>query len=130
MWCWRRPNPSGAALWTPGPKSSAGVMIEGGAQVSGSRIVGPVVTVATGDRVLRRAVHRYRGECVIDDSEIEYSIVLPRASIRGVRRIEASIIGHEVGDRRAGTQGSPARSRRSQQGANKLMRILVTGGAS
>jgi ADP-glucose pyrophosphorylase len=30
------------------------------------------------------------------DREIEYSIVLPRASIRGVRRIEASIIGHEV----------------------------------
>ena len=35
-------------------------------------------------------------DCTIDDSEIEYSIVLPRASIGGVRRIEASIIGHEV----------------------------------
>ena len=35
-------------------------------------------------------------DCTIDDSEIEYSIVLPRASIRGVRRIEASIIGREV----------------------------------
>jgi len=33
---------------------------------------------------------------VIADSEIEYSIVLKGASIRGVRRIEASLIGHEV----------------------------------
>ena len=35
-------------------------------------------------------------DCLIDDSEIEYSIVLSRASIQGVRRIEASIIGHDV----------------------------------
>lgn len=35
-------------------------------------------------------------DCAVDDSEIEYSIVLARASIRGVRRIEASIIGHDV----------------------------------
>jgi glucose-1-phosphate thymidylyltransferase len=33
---------------------------------------------------------------MIADSEIEYSIVLEGASIRGVRRIEASLIGHEV----------------------------------
>jgi len=30
------------------------------------------------------------------DSEIEYSIVLRGASIQGVRRIEASLIGHDV----------------------------------
>ena len=34
--------------------------------------------------------------CAVDDSEIEYSIVLSRASIRGVRRIEASLIGHDA----------------------------------
>jgi glucose-1-phosphate thymidylyltransferase len=34
--------------------------------------------------------------CIIADSEIEYSIVLSGASIRGVRRIEASLIGHDV----------------------------------
>jgi glucose-1-phosphate thymidylyltransferase len=34
--------------------------------------------------------------CVIADSEIEYSIVLAGASIRGVRRVEASLIGHHV----------------------------------
>jgi glucose-1-phosphate thymidylyltransferase len=35
-------------------------------------------------------------DCVIADSEIEYSIVLRGASIKGVGRIEASLIGHEV----------------------------------
>ncbi len=34
--------------------------------------------------------------CTVDDSEIEYSIVLSGASIRGVRRIEASLIGHDA----------------------------------
>ena len=33
---------------------------------------------------------------MIVDSEIEYSIVLAGTSIRGVRRIEASIIGRNV----------------------------------
>jgi glucose-1-phosphate thymidylyltransferase len=74
------------------------VMIEGGAQVSGSRIVGPVIigarSTVTGSYV--GPFTAIAEDCVIDDSEIEYSIVLPRASIRGVRRIEASIIGHEV----------------------------------
>jgi glucose-1-phosphate thymidylyltransferase len=34
--------------------------------------------------------------CTIADSEIEYSVVLRGASIQGVRRIEASLIGHQV----------------------------------
>jgi glucose-1-phosphate thymidylyltransferase len=74
------------------------VVIERGAQVSGSRIVGPVIigarTKVTGSYV--GPFTAVADDCTIDDSEIEYSIVLPRASIRGVRRIEASIIGHEV----------------------------------
>jgi ADP-glucose pyrophosphorylase len=35
-------------------------------------------------------------DCTIADSEIEYSIVLRGASIQGLRRIEAPLIGHEV----------------------------------
>ena len=74
------------------------VVVEAGAQVSGSRIVGPV------DHRRRDAgIGSYVGpftsvasDCVIADSEIEYSIVLRGASIRGVRRIEASLIGHDV----------------------------------
>jgi glucose-1-phosphate thymidylyltransferase len=74
------------------------VTIESGAQVSGSRIVGPVIigarTQVTGSYI--GPFTAIAEDCTIDDSEIEYSIVLPRASIRGVRRIEASIIGHDV----------------------------------
>ena len=55
------------------------VVVGPGAQVSGSYI-GPFTAIDDG--------------CAVDDSEIEYSIVLSNASIRGVRRIEASLIGH------------------------------------
>ena len=74
------------------------VVIEAGAQVSESRIVGPVI-VGSGTRVSGSYVGPFTSvasDCVIADSEIEYSIVLRGASIQGVRRIEASLIGHEV----------------------------------
>jgi glucose-1-phosphate thymidylyltransferase len=74
------------------------VAIEDGVRVSRSRIVGPVI-VGAGTTV----DHSYIGPftsvaegCTITDSEIEYSIMLRGASVRGVRRIEASIIGHDV----------------------------------
>jgi glucose-1-phosphate thymidylyltransferase len=74
------------------------VIVEDGAQVSGSRIVGPAIigadTKLTGSYV--GPFTAISGGCAIDDSEIEYSIVLSRASIRGVRRIEASLIGHHA----------------------------------
>ncbi len=74
------------------------VVIEDGAQVSGSRIVGPVI-IGAGSQVTDSYVGPFTSvaeDCVIADCEIEYSIVLRGASIRGVRRIEASIIGHDV----------------------------------
>jgi glucose-1-phosphate thymidylyltransferase len=74
------------------------VVIDDGAQVSGSRIVGPVI-IGAGSRVTDSYIGPFTSvaeDCVIADSEIEYSIVLRGASIRGVRRIEASIIGHDV----------------------------------
>jgi glucose-1-phosphate thymidylyltransferase len=74
------------------------VLIDSEAQVSGSRIVGPAI-IGPRSKVTGSYVGPFTSvaeDCTIDDSEIEYSIVLPRASIRGVRRIEASIIGHEV----------------------------------
>jgi len=74
------------------------VVIEDDAQVSGSRIVGPVI-IGARTKVTGSYVGPFTSvgeDCTIDDSEIEYSIVLTRASIRGVRRIEASIIGHDV----------------------------------
>jgi glucose-1-phosphate thymidylyltransferase len=74
------------------------VRIEPGAKVTGSRIVGPVVvganTVITDSYV--GPFTSIAGDCRIEDSEIEYSIVLRGASISGVRRIERSLIGREV----------------------------------
>jgi glucose-1-phosphate thymidylyltransferase len=74
------------------------VVVEAGAHVAASRIVGPVI-VGADSKVTGAYVGPYTAigdGCSVDDSEIEYSIVLPRASIRGVRRIEASLIGHDA----------------------------------
>jgi glucose-1-phosphate thymidylyltransferase len=74
------------------------VVIEGGAEISDSRIVGPVI-IGAGTRVSGSYVGPFTSvarDCVISDSEIEYSIILRGASIQGVRRIEASLIGHDV----------------------------------
>ncbi len=74
------------------------VVIEAGAKVSGSRIVGPVI-IGAGAEVTGSYIGPFTSvaaDCTISDSEIEYSIILERTSIQGVRRIEASLIGHDV----------------------------------
>jgi glucose-1-phosphate thymidylyltransferase len=82
----------------PGCELIGRVVIGDGAEVSGSRIVGPAI-IGAGARVANSYIGPFTSvaeECAITDSEIEYSIVLRGASIRGVRRIEASIIGRDV----------------------------------
>jgi len=74
------------------------VVVGAGARISGSRIVGPAI-IGAGTEITDSYVGPFTSVaagCVIADSEIEYSIVLAGASIRGVRRIEASLIGHHV----------------------------------
>jgi glucose-1-phosphate thymidylyltransferase len=74
------------------------VVVEHDAEISGSRIVGPVI-IGAGTRVSGSYIGPFTSvarDCTIADSEIEYSIVLRGASIQGVRRIEASLIGHDV----------------------------------
>jgi glucose-1-phosphate thymidylyltransferase len=74
------------------------VVVEEGASVSGSRIVGPAI-IGAGCTVTGSYIGPFTAideGCTVDDSEIEYSIVLANASIRGTRRIEASIIGHHA----------------------------------
>jgi glucose-1-phosphate thymidylyltransferase len=74
------------------------VVVEAGARVSGSRIVGPAI-IGAGSTVSGSYIGPFTAideDCSIEESEIEYSIVLSRASIRGVRRIEASLIGHDA----------------------------------
>lgn len=74
------------------------VRVEGGARITNSRIVGPAVigadTVISGSYV--GPFTSVAEGCRIEDSEIEYSIVLRGASITGVRRVEASLIGRDV----------------------------------
>jgi glucose-1-phosphate thymidylyltransferase len=74
------------------------VRIEEGARVSGSRIVGPAV-IGAGTVVNDAYIGPFTSvseSCRIEDSEIEYSIVLRGASVTGVRRVEASLIGRDV----------------------------------
>ena len=74
------------------------VVVERGARISRSRVVGPAV-IGAGTRVDGSYVGPFTSiaeDCTIVDSEIEYSIVLRGASVSGVRRIEASLIGHDV----------------------------------
>jgi glucose-1-phosphate thymidylyltransferase len=74
------------------------VAMEAGAELSSSRIVGPAL-IGAGTKVTGSYIGPFisvADGCVVDDSEIEYSIVLSGASIRGVRRMEASLIGHDA----------------------------------
>jgi len=74
------------------------VVVEDGATVTGSRIVGPAI-IGAGSTISASYIGPFTAiddGCSVDDSEIEYSIVLSDASIRGVRRIEASLIGHHA----------------------------------
>lgn len=74
------------------------VVIEPGAVVEGSVLRGPVVVGADS-----KIVDSYLGPftsigdgCTLEDAEIEYSIVMSSSSVRGVSRIEASLIGKGV----------------------------------
>ncbi|MGI5237972.1 glucose-1-phosphate thymidylyltransferase [Dactylosporangium sp. CA-139066] len=74
------------------------VTVAPGAVVRGSRIVGPVI-IGAGCVVEGSYLGPFTSvaeDCRIIDSELEYSVVLRGAAIHGVRRIEASLIGHEV----------------------------------
>jgi glucose-1-phosphate thymidylyltransferase len=74
------------------------VVVERGATVTGSRIVGPVI-VGAGSVIRDSYLGPFTSidrDCTVLESEIEYSIVLRGASVRGVRRIECSLIGREA----------------------------------
>ncbi|MDL5201567.1 glucose-1-phosphate thymidylyltransferase [Streptomyces sp. ALI-76-A] len=74
------------------------VRVEEGARISGSRIVGPAI-IGAGTVVSDAYIGPFTSvseDCRIEDSEIEYSIVLRGSSVTGVRRVEASLIGRDV----------------------------------
>ncbi|TLS43728.1 glucose-1-phosphate thymidylyltransferase [Streptomyces montanus] len=74
------------------------VRIEAGAEVRGSRIVGPAV-IGAGSAVTGSYIGPWTSvaeNCKITDSEIEFSIVLGDSSFEGIRRVEASLVGRNV----------------------------------
>ncbi|GAA3494165.1 glucose-1-phosphate thymidylyltransferase [Streptomyces albogriseolus] len=74
------------------------VRVEAGAEVRGSRIVGPAV-IGAGSVISGSYVGPYTSiaeNCRIEDSEIEFSIVLRDSRLDGVRRVQASLIGRNV----------------------------------
>ncbi|MFC9502406.1 glucose-1-phosphate thymidylyltransferase [Streptomyces sp. NPDC057002] len=74
------------------------VVVEEGARIVNSRIVGPVV-IGAGTLVSDSYVGPFTSiaeNCRITDSEVEFSIVLRDSSIQGVGRIESSLIGRHV----------------------------------
>ncbi|MFE9441855.1 glucose-1-phosphate thymidylyltransferase [Streptomyces sp. NPDC006602] len=74
------------------------VVVEEGARIVRSRIVGPVV-VGAGTLVSDSYVGPFTSiaeNCRVTDSEVEFSIVLRDSSIDGVGRVESSLIGRHV----------------------------------
>ncbi|MDT0616067.1 glucose-1-phosphate thymidylyltransferase [Streptomyces lancefieldiae] len=74
------------------------VVVERGARVSGSRIVGPAL-IGAGTEVIDSYIGPYTAvseNCRILDSELEFSIMLRDSTLTGVRRMEASLIGRHV----------------------------------
>nr|CAK50774.1 dTDP-glucose synthase [Streptomyces argillaceus] len=74
------------------------VRIEAGARVSNSRIVGPAV-IGSGTVISGSYIGPYTSVsegCRIEDSEIEFSIVLRDSRVRGVQRVRGSLIGRSV----------------------------------
>lgn len=74
------------------------VVVEEGARIIDSRIVGPAV-IGSGTVISNSYVGPFTSiaeNCRVTDSEVEFSIVLRDSSIQGVGRIEASLIGRHV----------------------------------
>jgi glucose-1-phosphate thymidylyltransferase len=74
------------------------VVIEPGAVVEASVLRGPVV-VGADSKIVRTYLGPFTSigdGCTLEDAEIEYSIVMGSSTVRGVSRIEASLIGKDV----------------------------------
>ncbi len=74
------------------------VVIEEGAALVSSVVRGPAV-IGARTRLVNTFVGPYTAiaaDCVVENSEIEHSVVLERVTIRDMRRIEDSLVGKEV----------------------------------
>ena len=73
-------------------------MVEEGAEIVGSRILGPAI-IGAGGRIHNSYVGPFSSiapDCEIIDSELEHSVVLTRSRIVDVPRLTDSLIGRDV----------------------------------
>ncbi|MDQ3973560.1 MAG: glucose-1-phosphate thymidylyltransferase, partial [Actinomycetota bacterium] len=74
------------------------VVVERGAQLVNSFVRGPAI-IGRNTRIVNTFIGPYTSiyhSCVVEDSEIEHSIVLEQTTIRDLRRLEDSLIGKQV----------------------------------
>jgi len=74
------------------------VVLQEGARVENTTIRGPAV-VGRGTRVVDSFIGPYTSigdECTIEDSEIEHSVIMEGCVVRGMHRLEDSLLGKEV----------------------------------
>ena len=74
------------------------VVLQEGARVENTTIRGPAV-IGRRVRVVDSFIGPYTSigdECTIEDSEIEHSVIMERCVVRGMHRLEDSLLGKEV----------------------------------
>ncbi|MFN8040286.1 MAG: glucose-1-phosphate thymidylyltransferase [Acidimicrobiales bacterium] len=74
------------------------VVLAEGAEVVGSRILGPAV-IGAGTRVTNSYIGPFTSiaaDCEISDSEVEHSVILENSRIVGIPRVTDSLIGRDV----------------------------------
>ena len=79
------------------------VVIEAGAEVVNSTIIGPAI-IGEGARIVDSTVGPYASiyfDCAIVDSEITNSVILEQSTITGIRVIADSLVGKQVEVRRS-----------------------------
>lgn len=75
-----------------------GVIVQRGAIVEASTIRGPAV-IGSGARISSSFIGPYTAvgdRCVVEDSEIEHSVIMSECIIRGMHRLEDSLLGRGV----------------------------------
>jgi len=74
------------------------VVLQEGARVENTTIRGPAV-IGRGTRVINSFIGPYTSigdGCTIEDSEIEHSVIMEGCTVRGMHRLEDSLLGKEV----------------------------------
>ena len=80
------------------------VVVEAGAEVTGSRIRGPAI-IGEGTKIINSFVGPYTSigaDCEIRDSDLEHSVIFEGSRILGISGIADSLIGREVEVSRSG----------------------------